>query len=251
MDLSILKRAPGVAVGAAVAPWAALGSAVRRARVLHPRGMVVWGTVTPIARPDEWNVLGARLRGSVLIRFSGAWWKERQWLDVLGCALRFTHANAPSIEPLDDDQDLLLATVRVPGTTLLAPITTHVDDYLRNTYFGVSPFTAPGVPKLKLRLRVATPIPAGAETRAESLALAIAVSRKPVRLLLEARRALPLAVYVPIAEIELQEAVDIDQAALSFDPYRTGRGLSPSGFVHAMRIPIYAASRRARHLIGA
>lgn len=213
--------------------------------------MMVWGAVTPIARPDEWGALGARFRGSVLIRFSGAWWKERQWLDVLGCALRFTHATTPSAEPLEGDQDLLLATVRVPGTTLLAPLTTHVDDYLRNAYFGVSPFTAPGVPKLKLRLRVATPIPEGAETRAESLALAIAVATKPVRLLLEARRALPLASYVPIAEIELQERVDVDQAALSFDPYRTGRGLVPAGFVHAMRIPIYAASRGARHAFGA
>jgi hypothetical protein len=251
MDLSILKRAPGVAAGAALAPWAALGSAVRRARVFHPRGMLVWGTVTPIARPDEWNALGARLRGSVLIRFSGAWWKERQWLDVLGCALRFTRASKPSVEPLDDDQDLLLATVRVPGTTLIAPLTTRVDDYLRNAYFGVSPFTAPGVPKLKLRLRIATPIPTGAETRAESLELALALARNPVRLLLEARRAIPLAAYAPIAEIELQERVDIDQAALSFDPYRTGRGLSPAGFVHAMRIPVYAASRSARHALGA
>jgi hypothetical protein len=186
----------------------------------------------------------------VLIRFSGAWWKERQWLDVLGCALRFTHASAPSVRPLHDDQDLLLATVRVPATTLLAPLTTHVEDYLRNAYFGVSPFTAPGVPKLKLRLRTILPLASDADSRSESLALSIAGAKHPIRLKLEARRAIPMAPYMPIAEIELIEPVELDQAALSFDPYRAGRDVHPAGVVHAMRIPVYAASRRARRLFG-
>lgn len=246
----MFRRASGVAAGAALAPWAAFGSAVRRARVFHPRGTVVWGAVTPIARPDEWRDLGERFRGSVLMRFSGAWWKERQWLDVLGCALRFTHASAPSVVPRADDQDLLLATVRVPGTTLLAPLTTHVDDYLRNAYFGVSPFTAPGVPKLKLRLRTIMPSTSGAETRSENLARSVAYAKHPIRLMLEARRAIPMAPYMRIAEIELRECVEIDQAALSFDPYRAGRDVHPAGVVHAMRIPVYAASRRARRLFG-
>lgn len=250
MDSTMFRRASGVAAGAALAPWAAFGSAVRRARVFHPRGTLVWGTVTPIGRVDEWRELGERFRGSVLIRFSGAWWKERQWLDVLGCALRFTHASAPSITPLADDQDLLLATVREPATTLLAPLTTHVDDYLRNAYFGVSPFTAPGVPKLKLRLRAILPLTSEAESRSERLALSVTRAKHPIRLTLEARRAIPMAPYMRIADIELLAPVELNQAALSFDPYRAGRDVHPAGVVHAMRIPVYAASRHARRLFG-
>lgn len=247
MTFAMFRHASGVAAGAAVAPLAAFGSTVRRARVLHPRGTVLWGTVTPIAGDDAWHALGARLRGSVLVRFSGAWWKKRQWPDVLGCALRFTHATAPTVRSSPDDQDLLLATVRVPATTLLAPLTTHVGDYLHNAYFGVSPFRAEGLPAIKLRLRALVADPTLAGSRSESLALA--VEHKPVRLRLEARRAIPMAAYEPIAEIELLERANIDQEALSFDPYRTGRGLHPAGFVHALRIPIYAASRRARGVL--
>lgn len=247
MSWATLRQASGVAAGAALAPLAAFGSAVRRARVFHPRGTVLWGSVVPINGEEPWQGLGVRLSGSALVRFSGAWWKEKQWLDVLGCAVRFTSASTPSIEPRDGDQDLLLATVRIPATTLLAPLTTHVDDYLRNAYFGVSPFSAPGVGRIKLRLRATAPAPIAA-SRGEGLA--IAVAQNPIRMRLEARPAWPLAAYRPIAEIELTEHLQLDQEQLSFDPYRTGRELEPAGFVHAMRIPVYAASRKGRAATG-
>lgn len=234
----------GAIAGSVLAPLAAFGSAVRRARVLHPSGTVLWGRVTPFKRYDEWSELAERLEGSVLVRFSGAWWKKRQWPDVLGCALRFTHASEPSIEPMAGDQDLLLATVRVPATTLFAPLTTHVDDYLSNAYFGVSPFEYPALGRIKLRL-VAERAAPHADSR--SVGLEMALQQEPVRLRLEARNAAPKSAYHTVAEIELVRQVRLDQEKLSFDPYRTGRELSPAGFVHAMRIPVYAASRQARH----
>jgi hypothetical protein len=203
--------------GSALAPFAAVGSAVRRARGARPSGMVLWGSVTPFKRYDEWSDLAERLGGSVLVRFSGALWKEHQWPNVLGCALRFTHASEPSVEPMAGDQDLLFATVRVPATKLFAPLTTHIDDYLSNAYFGVSPFTDPELGRIKLRL-VIDPL-----------------AREPVRLRLEGRNAAPKSAYHTIAEIELVARVGLDQEQLGFDPHRTGRALSPAGFLHALR----------------
>lgn len=243
MAHSRTSRLLGAAAGAALAPWFALGSFVRHSRVLHPRGVVLWGQVVAIAGDDAWSALGARLEGSVLARLSGAWWKRRQWPDVLGCALRFTHARAPSLKPQDGDQDLLLATIRTPLTTTLAPLTTHFSDYLDNAYFGVSPFEAGALGRVKLRLSALQTSPASA-TRSERIDAALA--ERPIELALEARPARLGAKYRPIARITLTARVDLDQEALHFDPYRNGRQLEPAGFVHALRIPTYAASRKAR-----
>jgi len=40
--------------------------------------------------------------------------------------------------------------------------------------------------------------------------------------------------------------VNIDQAALRFSPFRTGRGIVPRGLIHASRIVPYPASQLAR-----
>ncbi|MEO8183439.1 MAG: hypothetical protein ABI895_31785 [Deltaproteobacteria bacterium] len=40
--------------------------------------------------------------------------------------------------------------------------------------------------------------------------------------------------------------LDLDQEALRFDPFRAGRGVTPVGFVHALRRATYLASQRAR-----
>lgn len=239
-----MARLLGVATGATLAPLFALGSFVRDARVLHPRGVVLWGRAVGVEAGDEtWSRLGARLEGSVLARFSGAWWKRRQWPDVLGCALRFTHGEAPSTQPLEGDQDLLLATIRNPLTTGLAPLTTHVHDYLDNAYFGVSPFHAAGIGRVKLRLASDHRAPAS-DTRAERIDAAL--DRGPIGLRLQARPARLGTDYRAVARITLLARVELDQEALRFDPYRAGRQLEPAGFVHAMRIPAYAASQRAR-----
>ena len=233
----------GAVAGTALAPWLALGSFVRNARVFHPRGVLLWGSVSSATNEEPWRNLAARLEGSVLARFSGAWWKQRQWPDVLGCALRFTRARAPSLDPLADDQDLLLATVRVPLTTLLSPLTTHVRDYLANSYFGVSPFEAEALGRVKVRLSPEhTAPPRGG--RGERLAAALAEG--PISLLLEVRPARLGAAYQPLARVELAMRVDLDQEQLRFDPFRSGRKLRPAGFIHGLRLPVYAASRAAR-----
>jgi hypothetical protein len=227
---------PGLIAGGALAPFTALGSYARHSRVFHPSGMCLQGTARAVAGRGPLHEAGARLDGPVLVRFSGAWWKQREWPDVLGCALRF-----------GSDQDLLLATIRTPLTTLLAPLSTKVHDYLDNAYFGVSPFRVAGLGRVKLRLvaaaRSAREDPRG---RTREQRLMHMLQRGPVRLTLEARAHRLGTHYHPIAEVVLVEPADIDQQRLRFDPFATGRGLVPVGFVHALRVAAYAASRRAR-----
>jgi hypothetical protein len=190
---------------------------------------------------------GVRLEGPVLVRFSGAWWKKREWPDVLGCALRFGGAGALGGEPRMGDQDLLLATIRTPLTTLLAPLSTNVRDYLGNAYFGVSPFRVARLGRVKLRLVAATrSVQDDTQGRTREQRLMRTLDRGPLRLTLEAREHRLGTHYRAIAEVELSASANIDQRRLRFDPFATGRGLVPVGFVHALRVAAYAASRFGR-----
>jgi hypothetical protein len=234
----------GLIAGALLAPIAGFGSLLRRSRLFHPTGVVLAGRATPLGRSEQ-RLLGTRLSGPVLVRFSGAFWKHREWLDVLGCAVRFGSSSDELDEPEPGDQDLLLATIRLPVTTLLAPLSTRFHAFLANAYFGVSPFELRGLGRYRLRLVPLSPDAPG-DTREERLRHAL--ERGPVRLELQARPAKLGAEYAAIALIELGE-LRADDPDLGFDPFRCGRGIEPVGFVHFMRVATYAASRRARALV--
>lgn len=60
---------------------------------------------------------------------------------------------------------------------------------------------------------------------------------------LQARRTLTLR-WHSIDFIELERAVDLDQATLAFDPFRGA--LHPVGLVHAIRRAVYAAGQATR-----
>jgi hypothetical protein len=244
MDLRTMRSSLGLVGGAALAPLTALGSRLRHARLFHPRGIVLRG-VAVAARDGapELRAVGERLAGPVFARFSGAWWKERQWPDVLGCALRFSASPELELAPVAGDQDLLLATIRSPLTTLLAPLGTHFRDYLSNCYFGVSPFVVAPLGRVKLRLAPERAAPSG-ESRAGRIVSALACG--PVGLLLQARADHLGSRYRTVARIELHEAFTQDPRSLRFDPFAHGRGLEPVGVVHALRVASYAASQRAR-----
>jgi hypothetical protein len=233
----------GLAAGVPLAPITAGLSALRHARMFHPRGTLLLGDATPAAVGGARGELAACLAGPVLVRFSGALWKRAQLPDVLGCALRFTRVAEPSIVPDPQDQDLLLATIRHPLTTLLAALTTDAGDYLRNDYFGVSPFLAPALGRVKLRLRPITRLP-GDGKRSDRLHAALRA--QPLLLRLDVRESRLGAAYEPLAYIELREVANLDQEGLRFDPFRAGRGLEPVGFVHHLRIAAYRGSQWAR-----
>lgn len=234
----------GLAAGGGLAPLTALGSYLRDARLFHPNGVVLQGACRPAENADPGDrAVAERLAGFVFARFSGAWWKTREWPDVLGCALRFSAYDTLGRGPAADDQDLLLATIRHPLTTMLAPLSTRVSDFLRNDYFGVSPFRVEPLGRVMLRLSPVRAAPAG-NTRAERLSRAI--EHAPIALELQLRPARLGSRYRALVHIELTTLWDNDPRTLHFDPFASGRGLAPVGIVHGMRALSYAASRRAR-----
>ena len=235
----------GSAVGWLAAPLFSAAGRLRRARVLHPDGVVWTARVEPLSPSVLPDSMGERLAGPALVRFSTALWRGgREWPDALGCAIRFRRSATPSVEPEPDDQDLLLATIRTPLATPLGPVGTHVHDFLANRYFGTAPFDVPGVGRAKWRLSP-EPRPADpAAPRSRTAKLVDAVVRGDASMLLELRRTWHRD-YVPIARVVLVAAAELDQQALRFSPFRTGRGIVPRGFVHALRRGPYAASQRA------
>ena len=121
---------------------------------------------------------------------------------------------------------------------------TRTHDYLVNRYYGAAPFLLEGVGRVKVRLRselrMRSPRSSN-QTRADRLAAA--VEEDPVRLLLEWKHHYLPELWRPLLEITLLQQLEIDQRQLRFNPFLTGRGIHPRGFVHAMRRATYPASR--------
>ncbi len=238
----------GVAVGWVIGPLFGLTSWLRRSRTFHPRGAVyhAWAAQHP-AVAQELSPLAERLTGGALVRFSGALWKRAESVpDVLGCAIRLRDGNSGDSDdaaPAEGDQDLLFATIRRPWTMPFAPFTTAVHDYLANDYFAVSPFDA-GLPRsVYLRLHPVEANREGGGSRKDRLARAVA--RHDAVLELEASYG-PFGPWAPLITLVLQRPARVDPERLRFRPFRSGRGLMPRGFVHSLRVGVYALSQGAR-----
>jgi hypothetical protein len=234
----------GTISGWVVAPLFAVVSFARRARTFHPSGSTLHATVYRHARaPVDLHELADRLVGHALVRFSGALWKyAERFPDVLGCAIRFRHDPRDDAAPQRGDQDLLLATIRRPWTMAGAPLTTQLKDYLNNDYFGVSPFDIGGERRVYFRMHPRGPAEHGRGTRNERLATEV---DQRATLSLECSPK-PYGPWQPIVEVLLERPAALDGDALHFSPFRTGRGVQPRGFVHAMRRRVYEASQAAR-----
>jgi hypothetical protein len=238
-----LRETIGDVIGQIWAPVISEIARLRGARTFHPVGHTFSGRIEPIIG-GHFDALGARLDGRVLVRVSGALSKsEREWFDVLGIGLRIRPGRGPAITETAEpgDQDLLFATIRSPFTMALAPFATDASNFLQS-YWAVSPFSAPPVGKLELRLQ---PIGRGAIGGSRLNKLREAVRRNDAGWRLEARRTMTLD-WHPVAVISLERETNLDQAALAFDPFRAGADIAPVGFVHAIRRAAYAASRRGR-----
>lgn len=234
----------GHALGTVLAPLAAGTAALRRARALHPEGIVLRAEVLAVAHEGPFADVAQRLEGPALVRLSSAWWRGREWPDVLGCAVRFRRSDTPDATPAPDDQDLLCATIRKPWTTPFAPLSTEQHDFLANDYYAVSPFEIEGAGRALLRLRSPRLGLPGLDREDR---LATALELRVATLLLEARpKTGPRGGYRPLARVRLVERVEVDQSALRFSPFRAGRGLEPVGFIHALRAATYRSSQGAR-----
>lgn len=239
-----IRERIGELIGQWWAPGVAAISRARRARMFHPEGLTFAGHCTPVAG-TPFEAIGRALAGRVLARCSPALWRNGPELfDVLGIALRFRRGGGPVLDesPAVGDQDLLFATIRSPLTMVFAPFATNARDVAGNRYWAVSPFAAHQLGRFELRLTPIDP-PKTKGSRTARLLAAVAAGR--AAWWLEARRTLTLR-WHRVARITLDHPISIDQAALRFDPFRSGGGLVPVGLVHAIRRATYAASQAAR-----
>ncbi len=232
----------GLFVGASWAAPVALVSALRHARTFDPRGALFTGRIEP--HPEAPPSLAATLEGHVLARFSGALSKqEHERGEVLGLALRISAHPIEDVVARDGDPDLLFATIVSPLTMPIAPLSTRSDDFLGGSYWGVAPFAAGELGRVKLRVFPSVQTHSREPGRYRKLARA--VEERRAELTLAARPTMTFG-WRPIARIVLEAPSELDQEALRFDPFRTGRGIEPVGFVHWIRKLVYAASQRAR-----
>ena len=212
--------------------------------MFHPDGQAFVARVDAIEADGVFANLGRRLAGGALARFSGALWRHGyEHLDVLGVALRFRDDDPEIARTLRGDQDLLFATIRSPFTMPFAPLTTNAHDYLDNRYWAVSPFDVQGVGRAKFRLSLVTPAVPSSLPREERLESTVASDLAVWRI--EARRTFSFP-WLPVATLTLKRVAKIDQEALRFSPFHSGRGIVPRGLVHAIRKAAYDASQDAR-----
>ncbi|MBS2031644.1 MAG: hypothetical protein JST54_27355 [Deltaproteobacteria bacterium] len=211
-------------------PWLAavldglveLASLAPRDRLLHERGVTYEADAQPLAGAAGLGLLAERLAGPARVRLSGALWRDRELPDLLAIAIRFRGRE-------DREQDMLFATVRQPLTTLFAPATTDVHDFLANDYYAVSAFEADDVGTLRFRLVPEKAHFAG-PTREERLARAAAVGAAR----LELQGEVAPGTWVGVTRVTLGAPVD-EKTTLRFDPFRDGQGVRPRGPVQALR----------------
>jgi hypothetical protein len=246
-----LKSEVGSLGGALLAPLTAAVSFIRQSRTFHPRGILCRAEVETLTTDGPATAVAARLSGAALVRFSSAIWKQVEWKDVLGCALRF--CESPVGERVRaTDQDLLFATIRRPWTMALSPLATHQHDFFANHYYAVSPFEVAELGRVEWRLTPENKAAAGGAHRSRSERFHAALKEGSANFVLEwARYRKPWAAFddrafQPLVRIHLVEAVDLDQEALRFNPFQTGRGLKPVGFIHSLRPRAYSGSQHAR-----
>lgn len=214
----------GKIVGYILGVFTALISFIRSGRIFHPVGLLF-----------EAHVKSTRFPQHAMIRFSSAWWKDNEWPDALGVAIRFSQQKIKSVNPLRDNQDLLLASFSEAWQTPFSPFITDHKDFLGNEYFSVGFFEVNGE-FVKYKLVPQEP-PLIKGTRNEKLLEAVLAGEACFNLYENGRE---------VAMIKLTRTLHFDQEALRFNPFQNGLGIRPRGFLQYLRIGTYRLSQWAR-----
>jgi hypothetical protein len=232
---------------AAAAPAAAAGfyalAALRRRRSLHPTGVgyqaqLVVGDGSgrpgvPLLRP------GAAY--PTLLRFSrGAGLPERL-PDALGAAVKLPDAHGPGA-----DQDLLLT--RSIDRPLLRRLLFPARSFVRGAFSTALPYDLNGERVVLLLV----PLPTGSGRSPGGVArgggaLAELRAAAVAGLGLELRTAGTFGPSQRLATLTVGQPLSAEQtAALRFNPWTTGPGIRPSGWLNLLRDAAYQASQHAR-----
>ncbi len=226
----------GKACGYALGLLTASISYARRSRMFHPKGLLVEVEVS-----DATNTFPP----FAMARLSSGWWKEKEWPDALGIALRFSEEPITGVHPKARDQDLLLVSFSSPLQLPIAPLLTRFKNFMSNDYFGVAPFEfRDEVVKFKLapKRRVQR-----SGTRREKFLQDMSSGTAEFTLY---KKALQAESWEPVADLKFGDVLNLDQEALRFFPFHAGLGIRPRGFLQYLRIGTYQLSQWARPISG-
>jgi hypothetical protein len=237
--MTAVRGGVGVVVGVVLAPIIFLWSLIKGARAVHADGVVCTAEVVAVDA-----VVGPRLAGAALARFSGAFEREgAAAADILGLALRF-----------GEDQDLILGTFESFVTASKDKARVVVGDYLANAYDTVAPWRVDGVGVVRLRIAAADPPrdPARGADRRGRLEADVAGGVAVVTIGHHANDGGGGGggLVTPIAEVRLTALSPIAPAAIRISLGRGGRGLTAVGFRNGIRRVVYPVSQLGRRIRG-
>jgi hypothetical protein len=224
----------GRAAERAIAQPFRLGSAVRGARVFHPRGFLCRGRWTidaasPVAGAAA--VLQPGARHEVIARLSRGAGLPEALPDFFGIAVRLVDAYGPG-----RPQDLL--TNASSSLPVLHHLFLPAPRWFAQAYSTCLPYRAGGRPFLigllpPSQRGPAPPLDAMRAAVGGGVTLRIAVSAL-------------LGRWRPIGELQLDDPLAPDAPDVDFDPWNTGGGLVPATWLNRIRREAYRQSRLAR-----
>jgi hypothetical protein len=231
---------------AAAAPAAAAGfyilATLRRRRSLHPSRVGYQGQL--LVRDDGSGRPGVPLLrpGTVhptLLRFSRAGLPE-PLPDALGVAIKLPDAHGRGA-----DQDLLLTSSA--DRPLLRRLLLSASSFVRGAFSTALPYDLGGerVVLLLVPVRPGGGRSAGSVARGGALAELRAAAADALGF--ELRTAGTLGRSQPLATLSVGQPLPAEQTeALRFNPWTTGPGIHPSGWLNLLRDAAYRASQRGR-----
>jgi hypothetical protein len=241
-----LRLWTAAAAGPAVAAGFYALAALRRRRSLHPRGIGYQGWLqVPNESPPRPGVplFQAGATHQALIRFSRGAGLPEPLPDALGVAIKLPDAHGPGV-----DQDLLLTSST--DRPLLRRLLFPARSFVRGAFSTALPydFGNERVVLLLVPAHVGIRRSAG-ETSHRPVGGALAELRAVAAnsLELELRTAKSFGRSQPLATVAVGPPLSPDQTeALRFNPWTTGPGIRPSGWLNLLRDAAYQASQRGR-----
>ena len=237
LDSSRLMDIVGYAAGA---PFA-LAAALRGGKAVHPHGAVHEGTIAisgSADAPRAATLLSEAKEHRALVRFSRSIGLPRPLPDLLGMSIRLPDVHGPGRH-----QDFMLVT------SADLPIVHHgflpAADVWQRPYTSALPYRAGD----DLFLVGALPDPHGprpdGKDELDRLAKAAATGELRFRLAV----ATPMGRFRPVGEIRIGARLPHELDAIQMNPFNTGGGLAPAGFLNRLRdyaYPLSQAGWRAR-----
>ena len=235
---------------AAAGPVVAAGfyalAALRRKRSLHPTGVGYQGWLrVPKEGPPRSGVplFQAGATHQAILRFSRGAGLPDPLPDALGVAIKLPNAHRPGV-----DQDLLLTSST--DRPLLRRLLFPARSFVRGAFSTALPYEL-GSERVVLLL---VPGPAGvgrsageADYRPVEGALAELRAAATNGLEFELRTARSFGRSQPLATVTVGASLSADQTeVLRFNPWTTGPGIRPSGWLNLLRDAAYRASQRGR-----